>query len=348
MLSDLRNRIDALATTDHRRKPFQSIHEFILASLSYERSIKSSGKPNSSALVNIEDFVMILRQLVDREFIVPAPLIGNWNEKIVRWELQHENVFTQFLSFVTDLLVSYWTAVDEQKARTLLGPFRALMESDEPFEANVFTLNYDLLWESHFNSREEKLVETGFDAGRWTGEFDDPLSASKVRLLKLHGSVDWFFDEETEEVRSAGEPVDDPLIIFGSAYKMQSFDPFISLLSRFRNRLQTCSLCVIVGYSFQDRYINNILIQSLGSQLTRSAIVVDPHSWDDGEQLSAQVEETQSSRSLNEMLNLKRLNPQRLEIVGMTAKEFYADYLADRAKKLIEKVEKTEEGEPVF
>jgi hypothetical protein len=347
MLASLRDKIYGLPPSDSRRRPFQSIHEFILASLSYERSMRSSGRLSQPGPVNIEDFVMVLRQLVDREFIVPAPLIGSWNDKIIGWEFQYENVFTDFLAFVTNLLISGWTRFDKAKADDLVAPFRHLMESDEPFEADIFALNYDLIWETCFNNETEKTVETGFTSGRWTGEFDDPLSVAKVRLAKLHGSVDWFFDKEAEEVRAEGDPVDEPLIIFGSAYKMQSFDPFISLLSRFRSRLQECSLYVIVGYSFQDRYINNILIQSLASKLARSAIVVDPHA-ESSESLSAQIEETQSSRSLNEMLNLKRVSPRRLEVVPMKAQDFYQDYLADGAKKLIEKVEKVEEGEPVF
>ena len=347
MLTSLRTKINSLPPTDSRRRPFQAIHEFVLASLSYERSMKSSGRVHLPGPVNIEDFVMVLRQLVDREFIVPAPLIGNWNDKIIGWELHHENVFSDFLKFVTDLLIAQWTKFDEAKAKELVAPFRQLMESDEHFEADIFTVNYDLIWETCFNTATEKTVETGFTGGRWTGEFDDPLSAAKVRLAKLHGSVDWFFDKEAEEVRGAGEPVDEPLIIFGSAYKMQSFDPFISLLSRFRSKLQDSSLYVIVGYSFQDRYINNILIQSLSSKLARTAIVVDPNAKS-SEDLSAQIEETQASKSLNEMLNLKRVSPQRLEVVPMKAKDFYDDYLAGGAKKLREKVEKVEEGEPVF
>ncbi len=347
MLVSLRTKIQALPANDPRRKPFQSIHEFILASLSYDRSMRSSGRVHQPLPVNIEDFVMVLRQLVDREFIVPPPLIGSWNNKIIGWEFHRENVFAEFLTFVTNLLTSDWTKFDRTKADDLVAPFQQLMESDEPFEAGIFTLNYDLIWETCFNKATERIVETGFASGRWTGDFDDPLNVAKVRLAKLHGSVDWFFDKEAEEVRTEEGVVDEPLIIFGSAYKMQSFDPFISLLSRFRSRLQESSLYVIVGYSFQDRYINNILIQSLASKLARTAIVVDPNGKT-SEALAAQIEETQSSRSLNEMLNLKRVNPGRLQVLPMKAADFYKEYLADGARKLIETVEKVEEGEPVF
>lgn len=348
MLSDLQKQIRTLPSSDLRRTSFEGIFDFILASLNYQYSMKTPDAFDFKGAINIEDFILVLRQLIDREFIVPAPLIGNWNDKIIGWEFRNNDIFDVFLKYTTELLVDKWTKFEEEEARTLLAPFRSLTESAERFEAEIFTLNYDLTWESSFNTDTEKLVETGFSAGRWVGHYDDPHNVAKLRLSKLHGSVDWYFDDATEEVRLSEGPVAKPLVIFGSTYKMQSFDPFISLLSRFRHCLQSATLYVIVGYSFQDRYINNILIQSLGSQLTRSAIIVDPIAWESAEHLTDAVEETQASRSLNEMLNLKRINPKRIEVVKATAKDFYAEFLANGAERLVDTVQKVEEGEPAF
>ena len=162
------------------------------------------------------------------------------------------------------------------RQKKLIAPFRELIQSPDDFKLDIFTLNYDVVWEHCLNSDTERLIENGFSARRWTGEFDDENYPSKLLISKLHGSIDWYFDSEAEQVLLSEEPVSEPTIIFGSSNKMQSFDPFISLLSRFRQRLQTSILYVIIGYSFQDRYINNILIQSLSSKLAGTAIVVDP------------------------------------------------------------------------
>lgn len=348
MLADLKKNIAELPPSDTKKTAFQGIFDFVLASLNFQHSMRASDTIKQNSVINIEDFIMVLRQLIDREFIIPAPLIGNWNNKIVTWEVRNEDIFAAFLSYATNLLMNSWTRFEESKAQSLLAPFRSLIELSDAFEAEIFTLNYDLTWESSFNTPTERLIETGFSAGRWVGDFEDPENVAKLRLSKLHGSVDWYFDEATEEVRIASEPVDEPLVIFGSSYKMQSFDPFISLLSRFRQCLQTSSLYVIVGYSFQDRYINNILIQSLGSQLARSAIVVDPTAWESAEHLTERVEETQASKSLNEMLNLKYINPERVEIVKSPAESFYAEYLKNTAEKLSAALAKVEEGEPAF
>ena len=348
MLVDLKKRIQEMPPSDNRREPFQGIHDFIIASLHYQYAIRFPNAQQSHSFVNIEDFVMVLRQLIDREFVVPQPLIANWNEKITAWEIKHDDVFRRFLEFVTGLLVDNWTRHSEEKARDLVEPVRALMELSDGFKADFFSLNYDLVWEKVFNTSNEKLVENGFSKGRWTGEFEDEHSPIKLTLSKLHGSVDWFFDAETEEVKISDGPVGEPLIIFGSSYKMQSFDPFISLLSRFRQRLQSSTLYVIIGYSFHDRYINNILIQSLSSQLIRSAVVVDPCAWESSEDLAAAVEKTQNSKSLDEMLNLKRINPRKIEIVKMTTKQFYREYFANNAEILRNKLQSIEQEEPAF
>lgn len=348
MLTDLKERIRAMPATNEWKEPFESIHDFIIASLHYQNSIRIPDNSNLNNAINIEDFVMVLRQLIDREYMVPQPLVGNWNNKIIGWELKYKNVFTKFLDYITALLIDNWTNYDRNQADKLMAPIRNLIETPEVFTTDIFVLNYDVIWENCFNSDTEKLVENGFSGNRWTGEFEDPHHPAKILLSKLHGSTDWYFDPETEEVRVSQEPVGEPLIIFGSSYKMQSFDPFISLLSRFRQRLQTATLYVIIGYSFQDRYINNILIQSLGSQLARSAIVVDPDSWKTAEELVKNVEEIQSSKSLNEMLNLKKINPQKIEIIKMTAKEFYAKYFENNARILQDKLERIEQEDTVF
>ena len=348
MLSDLKRRISDMPSDDERKEPFQGIHDFVIASLRYQYSIKVPDADLADYSINIEDFVMVLRQLIDREFLVPQPLIGNWNEKITIWELKNEDVFKRFLNFITELLIHHWTKFNCEKAENLIAPLRNLVEIPEKFNVDVFTLNYDVVWEDCLNSDTEKLVENGFANGGWTGEFEDQHSPAKLFLSKLHGSVDWYFDTETEEVKVSEETIDEPLIIFGSSYKMQSFDPFISLLSRFRQKLQNSTLYVIVGYSFHDRYINNILIQSLGSQLVRSAVVVDPCAWSSSEDLATSVEKIQSSKSLDEMLNLKKVNPAKIEIVKMTAKDFYEEYFANSAEMLRKKLESIEQEKPAF
>ncbi len=254
MLVSLRSDVSELAIAGAGAdSQYSSIYDFIIQSLVYQRALKGDPESKLFELTNIEDFVAVLRQILDREYIVPPPLVGNWNGKITGWEIKNDKVFSEFLDFAYDRLITKWTHFEKGKAEALLQPIRDLVESDKNFDLSVFSLNYDLIFETVFNNEQEQLVDVGFSQKRWSGDFDDPNNSAKVKLFKLHGSVDWYFDESDEEVKQGVPHEVRPLIVFGSGPKLQSYDPFLSLLGGFREKLKAASLFVVVGYSFQDK-----------------------------------------------------------------------------------------------
>lgn len=336
-----------LPPEDDRRPHFSAIFDFVIQSLTYQNALKD-GERRISDLSNIEDFVAVLRQMLDREYIVPAPLVGSWNSKITSWELRRESIFQDFLDFTYQKLTDEWTAFDSEKAKEMMQPFRNLINSDESFDIKIFSLNYDLIFETVFNSTDETLVYTGFSQDRWVGDFQDVHDTTKLKLFKLHGSLDWHFDREEEEIILGSNPDVKPLIVFGSGPKIQSYDPFLSLLSNFRNQLKSANLFVVVGYSFQDKYINNILIQSLSSAVNKQLLVVDPFLDDDKMRFIKRVEDFQSSRSLTDIINLTKISPDKVEFAKMTAKDFFEKYLSDSCKELKLKLQVIEQGEKIF
>lgn len=348
MLASLKNNLLKAAREKGVAKDFLQIYDFILQSLAYQLMLKSGAETKISDLSNIEDFVAILRQMLDREYIVPPPLIGNWNSKITSWEHRNEAIFNDFLTFVYDKLVNEWTRFDVEKAKSLLAPIRQLLQSPEPFDFSIFSLNYDLVFESTFNAPNEKLVEVGFSQSRWHGDFENPQNPAKIRLYKLHGSVNWFFDQEEEEVKEGIHDEVRPLIVFGSGPKIQSYDPFLTLLSRFREKLKEASLFVVIGYSFQDRYINNILIQSLNSGINKKMLVIDPGLDDDPMKFIERVEKFQGHRSMNEIISLTKISPSRVSIIKKTAKAFFEEYFANDAAALREILGASDAEERVF
>lgn len=347
MLADFKRSISELPVDDPNRKPFSEIHDFILKSLIYQYALKDP-EARLSEVTNVEDFVAVLRQMIDREYIVPAPLIGNWNSKITSWEIRNDKVFREFLKFAYDCLIEKWTKFDIERARILVQPFKNLVETGENFDLKIFSLNYDLIFESVFNTDREHLVDTGFSQKQWNGEFDDPASTAKLKLYKLHGSVDWYFDQSDEEVNQGAQEGVRPLIVFGSGPKIQSYDPFLSLLGGFRNALKSSNLFVVVGYSFQDKYINNILIQSLSAGLNKKMIVVDPSNPKEAMDFINKVERFQTSKSMNEIVNLTKISPDRVELCTTKAKDFFAEYLGNNAQKLKQVLETVEQGDRVF
>jgi hypothetical protein len=144
---------------------------------------------------------------------------------------------------------------------------------DEPLE--LFTVNYDLLLETALEQLgvpyfdgfvgflrarfQTDLVEgTPTEPGNWMPSF-------LVRLWKLHGSVNWEWDEGSRsEVVRLGVPVqtDHPAAIYPSDTKYDDSRrvPFVVLQDRLRRALQVPETLVLVaGYSWSDEHFNDLL-----------------------------------------------------------------------------------------
>lgn len=151
-------------------------------------------------------------------------------------------------------------------------------QADYALPVELFTVNYDLLLETalervgvpYFDgfigsvrSRfRNELVEAGPEEAReWLPSF-------LVRLWKLHGSVNWQWDEgKRVEVVRLGVPVADgsPAAIYPSDAKYDESRrvPFVVLQDRFRRALQTPeSLVLIAGYSWGDEHLNELLFDA--------------------------------------------------------------------------------------
>jgi hypothetical protein len=221
----------------------------------------------------------------------------------------------------------------------VLAPLKELISrTAEAFEIDVFTLNYDLTFEDYFNSAEEILLNDGFEGDRWVGSFEG--KQQKLNYYKLHGSINWYLDPVEEAIKmKPNEPiVNEPLIIFGSAAKMLSFDPFLFMLSRFRQRLDQSKLYIVIGYSFHDKYINNLLIQQLAMKPERKLLVIDP-SVESEDSFISNLEQIQKMKSINDKINFIQISRKKIEIEKITTENFYRTYFADGAKRLSEKVE---------
>ncbi len=366
MLVALKEAINDITVSDkefaNSREDFNEIYNFILASLRYQSTLKDSSI-TGNAYVNIEDFVMVLRQLIDKEFIVPYPLIGNWNNKITRWELKNGKVFEHFRDFITLQLIQKWTAFDKKSAEILLQPVRDILSSSENIVMNIFSLNYDLLFEHIFNSSTSRILDNGFSERHipgntiryWAADFNNELNQTKINLYKLHGSLDWEYNLESEEI-SIKERIDDgrePLIIFGSSSKMLSFDPFLYILSTFREKLAQSTIFVVIGYSFHDKYINNLLIQQLSQNTDedkpKKLLIVDPTRINQMESAFAEeLKSIQDVKSINDIINFRQVSPERIKIIPKSALEFYKEYFADNAAALRNELEQAEQGDQLF
>lgn len=345
------------------KSAFIELYQFIRPSLSFQsdlRNIKSGG--TDFYYPNIEDYILILRKIINKDYIIPEPLVGSWSERLMRLEIKYDNVFEKYLDFIYEKVIEWITPNDNyEAAKELLSPFYTLLNetNDEDYHINIFTLNYDLIFERVFNRDSQFPVNTGFNSdGVWDAKWFDSDDA-KINLSKIHGSLDWYLNGDDTFSLPNHEVAFNPLnpgerkphIILGFEYKLFSVDPFFTLLQHFIQRLKASKLLIVIGYSFFDNYLNNIIIRHLNNSDNGRVLIVDP-CWaskdNPEEEFLKYLKQIQSDTSNMNINNYTILYSSRLEFYKNAggsisgAKNFYAEFIANRCKKLIEFVEKSD------
>ena len=168
---------------------------------------------------------------------------------------------------------------------------------------NVFTTNNDLFNEralDHLNIN----YNNGFGGGleryfnparfRYTHSKRVDLNMEKfepidnmVYLYKLHGSINWveskgnsLFDIQEIPTRAGDEATEQPALIYPTPLKQnQSLgSPYADLIREFQAKLTLQnSVLFVVGYSFSDEHLNNIIYQALASNTSLSVVVFGDH-----------------------------------------------------------------------
>ncbi|MBM9604114.1 SIR2 family protein [Desulfopila inferna] len=155
------------------------------------------------------------------------------------------------------------------------------LSRDYPKE--IFTTNYDLIFEKAF----ESLMIPYFDG--FVGSYEpfflpetiekeatsETPPSSWIRLWKLHGSLSWFWKPDSEgnkdRIIRLGSNIKpkglyDEIVIYPSREKYESSrkQPFISYFDRLKSFLNDGErLFIINGYSFSDDHINAQIFDSL-------------------------------------------------------------------------------------
>jgi hypothetical protein len=201
-----------------------------------------------------------------------------------------QSAFKELRRTVLDALQDVLT-VDESKVDYLAPIFRLARP------AHIATLNYDLSVELAAQ-RAGVALDTG--AAAWRGGNDWAWQESTdVRLLKLHGSMNWHLASTTPEgkLREATLQVsDEPQgrlgyqdahgIVFGQRGKLQSEGPFLAMLREFDRILASTDRLVVVGYSLRDDHINTSIRRWFNSREVPKVVLIDrefPSRWQDRE-----------------------------------------------------------------
>jgi hypothetical protein len=281
--------------------------------------------------IDVERLFSAIRMLADRNTLDIAPFVASWNQNLdgvggrrlppawgsnFRKQLDDtrfgdsglERVFkggVEAVSGASDLgpvitrlqsrmiaALGKILAVDPADV-SYLEPL--LSESHSPIQ--IATLNYD--------RSVELLAEntgTAYDTGirNWDGGYSWSWNQdAEMRLLKLHGSLDWYLLKDPpgdKKLRadkvSLAEDLDDEkrrlssdqlALVFGQGAKLRSDGPFLAMLVEFDRMLKKTDRLVIVGYSFRDDHINAAVRRWHNERVDPSIVIINPAlaDWED-------------------------------------------------------------------
>jgi hypothetical protein len=160
------------------------------------------------------------------------------------------------------------TRIPDRLPHHALGRWIQRINRDWPIE--IFTTNYDTLIERGLEDEYVPLFD-GFVGSRQPffhsaslADKDSAPGNSWARLWKVHGSVNWHL--EGERFIRGSEQTDGQLILPSTRkYDESRKQPYVAMLDclgRFLTQRQD-SLLVVIGYSFGDQHINEVIFESL-------------------------------------------------------------------------------------
>ena len=212
------------------------------------------------------------------------------------------------------LLVDYFEHQDyedsreenQEKYRYILELCRAKATGGDVF----ITFNYDTLLERALYSLGGWSPSDGYgfevnfkQVEQWRGHEPASLGSSEVSVLKLHGSVGWYLNEETNKiflnwgnflqhfipgVRDSAEPDDPgeqydiPFVIDPSFIKPIEQEELLNIWGKAKNALENANEALIIGYSMPqaDASAQNLIVHSLRANRNNPRVtVVDPNPY---------------------------------------------------------------------
>ncbi len=232
--------------------------------------------------INIEQMAVSALQLRDRLTNPLAAYTSGWHQRIIELEALNSFILNDFVEFIFSQLEK-WLKIEDLNAIAYLARLADLHTND--VRLDVFSLNYDLCVEHALTNFGPHAFANGFTEDGWRPSLFDP-NTNAIRLFKLHGSLDWIEDElyglcslEFPRHRNAEDISGEhrPLLIFGTSNKLSARQPFLSLAYHFSERILVTHILVVVGYSFGDDYINEIIKQGLDTNGKLRIVVVEPN-----------------------------------------------------------------------
>lgn len=167
-------------------------------------------------------------------------------------------------------------------------------------ELSIFSTNYDCSIENLcYNSSSMKLIDGFIDKntseelglamrlrpeeyGWYPNIFDEEVKGdSKIKLYKLHGSLNWRVRYDDKIVKIAPEQrigeskqYKKNLVIYPAEKVKPEIDPYKKLHELFVKSYTESEITIFIGFAFRDEYLNSIFRQAPES---KKIIIISPH-----------------------------------------------------------------------
>lgn len=325
-------------------------------------ALKTSGREP-----NFEDVLSAIASLAQRDKTELWPFISELREpfaEIVKIQPEFfDGLYQVILGFVRSQLdITHAKNSDWSFLKNLV---QIAKRSSTP---TICTLNYDLSLEMSMDSehisystgfvKPEGIHSTYLPSGvdcwpfgylRQTNilsslDFFSQTSESEVadvRLIKVHGSLDWFriahrpvyegglrlFPEDLI-VRCDFLPSEtiEEIMIIGRSGKQRLEEPFLPLLREFHYAALKAGIIVVIGYSFSDEHINRVLINAQLMERLSSfdLIVINGPDWSKSAR-NAQTMSDEAHRAWSILLSAGKQSFDLENLTGVQVLPYYAN-----------------------
>jgi len=313
---DMVTDVEKWVQSESKWRPFKELYFYLKSSIEYSKGIFGDFEYQ----FNIEDLLVVLEALEQRDKNIMYPYIGNWNMRLTEFAGNNFENISRFKLLIKEQ-ISEWVKPKEgyEKASYYNGFINFQNEIGDTLK--IFSLNYDLCFERTIERHSEDLnLEIGFSDRVWHYKNFDSLESEyhgiHFALYKLHGSINW--KKKGDIIYHEDDPVRDAELIFGVPYKLTSSDPYFFYSSEFRKNLLNpeSKLIICIGYSFFDEYLNRFISQALTEKDDMALLVV---TWCKDEK-ETQIKIVEIGKKLNCDLN-------RIKMYHLGARKFLQEDL---------------------
>lgn len=255
-------------------------------------------------ITNYEDIYYVLRQITDSyyyEYENPAIL------KLIEYLLEEMQINSNDLKELADessrfITCITWQSID--KSNPTFNQFDIIKDLIDKCKLDtILTLNHDLVLDNWLVKNDIKF-DDGFyitdnkKLQEWIGFKNDK---SKIKLCKLHGSIDWFnfkistpstynnivkiprnvYPERVDSIDNSFQYPNNsrPEILIGTFNKMIGYlsGMFEIMYDELKSSILNSEIIIISGYGFGDKGINIRLTHWLWSSKAKKMIIIHPN-----------------------------------------------------------------------